>query len=89
MIESLVNAFTRNNSLFSRKASSGDGDFQQTLSKYDQSSIDDRQYQRYNEDSHEFNDEQNYSSTEEYSSREKLPENESKHLSQPLEETLA
>ncbi|MCM8525586.1 MAG: hypothetical protein NE327_03650 [Lentisphaeraceae bacterium] len=85
MIESLVNAFTRNNSLFSRKASSGDGDFQQTLSKYDQSSIDDRQYQRYNEDSHEFNDEQNYSSTEEYSSREKLPENEPQN-NEPLED---
>ncbi|MCM8541851.1 MAG: hypothetical protein NE328_16400 [Lentisphaeraceae bacterium] len=59
MIESLVNVFTRNNSIMSKKADSSGGDFQQTLSKYDQAT-ESNQYQSYNDDSYDYAEENQY-----------------------------
>ena len=69
MIESLVNVFTRNNNLFSKKMDSPGGDFQQTLNQYDQQlsqqqEVSENTYS-FSEQSHQSYEEDNFSESEE------------------------
>lgn len=69
MIESLVNVFTRNNNLFSKKMDSPGGEFQQTLNHYDQQMSQQQEVSEnthsFSEQSHQSYEEDNYSGSEE------------------------
>ena len=80
MIESLVNAFTRNNNLFSKKVDSPGGDFQQTLNQYDQQMSN---QQSLSENSNSFSDQTQYRYEEDnYSKKDELPASEEEYTTE-------